>query len=160
MENLFYKFGAEQICGKPKSYVKFLQTIWLSDLFLNRKNLIFLLKIKFYFHFELRNLKFHIVSYSIKKIFKYSKFILMLSCIFILSCSSNKIRGCDGNAQTYELRVMSETWPLFVSLWKLEFLLVFQYLQEFLFREHLCIFRAFFERILPNFYPIRIVRLF
>ena len=107
--DLFYKFGAEQICGKPKSYVKFLQTIWLSDLFLNRKNLIFLLKIKFYFHFELRNLKFHIVSYSIKKIFKYSKFILMLSCIFILSCASNKIRGCDGNAQTYELRVMSET---------------------------------------------------
>ena len=59
-----------------------------------------------YFHFELRNLKFHIVSYSIKKIFKYSKFILMLSCIFIISCASNKIRGCDGNAQTYELRVM------------------------------------------------------
>ena len=33
MENLFYKFGAEQICGKPKGYVEFLQTIWLSYLF-------------------------------------------------------------------------------------------------------------------------------
>ena len=59
-----------------------------------------------------------------------------------------------------DLRVMSETWPLFVSLWKLEFLLVFQYLQEFLFIEHLCIFRAFFEKILPNFYPTDIVHLF
>ena len=59
-----------------------------------------------------------------------------------------------------DLRVMSETWPLFVSLWKLEFLLVFRYLQEFCFIEHLCIFRAFFEKILPNFYPIHIVRLF
>ena len=65
-----------------------------------------------------------------------------------------------GKSWNYYLRVMSEVWPFFVVLWKLEFLLVYRYLQEFYFTEHLCIFRAFFEKILPNFYPMGMVRLF
>ena len=34
---------------------------------ISSKESIFLLKIKYYFHFELRNLKLHNVSYTIKK---------------------------------------------------------------------------------------------
>jgi len=60
----------------------------------------------------------------------------------------------------FNLRVMSDIWRLFVSLWKLEFLLVFRYLQEFWFAEHLCLFMAFLEGILPNFYPMGVVRMF
>ena len=35
--NLFHKFGAEQINGKPKRKIKLLQIIGLSDLFLKEK---------------------------------------------------------------------------------------------------------------------------
>ena len=89
-------------------------------------------------------------------------FLVFFCCLYVYICVWYNFwyEICGWCFFVLGLRVMSETWPLFVSLWKLEFLLVFQYLQEFLFTEHLCIFKAFFERILPNFYPIHIVRLF
>lgn len=131
-------------------YKNILSNRYLLFIFLNypTKSLykfISILNIFQYFeHIFLENLFLYLVVYARKPLF-YETFI---------------VPNCKKETQTYDLRVMSEVWPVFVVLWKLEFLLVFRYLQEFWFVEHLCIFRTFLEMILPNFYPMGMVRLF
>ena len=77
----------------------------------------------------------------------------MLSCIFIISCASNKIRGCDGNAQTYELRVMSKARKVLVNL-VLSCICWYVWCAQFFNFVNLCDFGSFLVTCVPILSPI------